>query len=505
MVGEAQFAAQRVGVELLGQRGEEQVFLLQQLRLQTLHAHELRAVRHRRARVNLRVVAVNAAVVAVAFLLAPFAGGVEVFERETERVNFVVAAGAERQFTVNLQALAHGGLADAGDLWRDFARVRHGQSGVRAEQRAQHPDAARDGRGARAVARDGVDACLRDEAAAMALRRGGHAAERIAAHAGDAVEAREPLVHRHEVAADEIPRVEVVPEDFGEEAFRLAHHADFEVAVVFRVKILRGRVRADLARAEPLAGEVLHEGVAARVFQHPVHLRAQHGGLGQIAFVREAEQLVVGHRRPEEVGQARGQLVGVQRARRGGGRRGFDEEKEVRRGQHGGERGLDGLGEGGLARAGFLEQRDLRGDFLRRHRTAESAAHELLEDFTGLRRFIHLADDQLAERAAMARGRPHGVDGADEFNPVHEQLRTREGVGFLHPKIFQHARDVVSVIEFHAGGLLREARGDFVNLRRGLRRVHVQLGDDLRLAAEGDRNLQAGRAVIIHPVRFEVR
>mgnify|MGYP003349174373 CR=1 FL=1 len=62
------------------------------------------------------------------------------------------------------------------------------------------------------------------------------------------------------------------------------------------------------------------------------------------------------------------------------------------------------------------------------------------------------------------------------------QLRASEAVRALHPEIFQHARDVVGVFEAHAGGLRGEARGDLIHARRGLRRVYIQLGHDLRLA-----------------------
>ena len=87
----------------------------------------------------------------------------------------------------------------------------------------------------------------------------------------------------------------------------------------------------DVARLQPLAGEVAREILRARIREHAFDLRRQL--LAQLAARREAMQLVVGHRRPQEIGEARGQRVFVdighvriQRVRRGR----FEPEQEAR-------------------------------------------------------------------------------------------------------------------------------------------------------------------------------
>ena len=91
---------------------------------------------------------------------------------------------------------------------------------------------------------------------------------------------------------------------------------------------------------EPLAGEVLREaGPRAFVGQHALDLRPQL--LAQLAAGREREQLVVGHRRPQEIGQARGQRIFIdvrdlrRRMRRGAPRAGTGSAGDDKHRRHG--------------------------------------------------------------------------------------------------------------------------------------------------------------------------
>ena len=194
------------------------------------------------------------------------------------------------------EALTHGGFIDAGDFRLDLADVRHRQAGIGAEQRFHHPCPADDGRCARAVGRDAVNRRLRDQSAAMRLWRRRHFADGVALHAGDSVEARDPFIDGHEVALDQTARVQTRAQNLREKPLRLADDRDFQMPVVFRVERFRRRVRAHLAKPEPLPGEVLHKRLAACIGEHPIHLRTKYGGLCEFAARREFRESFIGHR-----------------------------------------------------------------------------------------------------------------------------------------------------------------------------------------------------------------
>src|SRR5207302_1476869 len=144
---------------------------LQKLRLEPFDAPELAPVRHLRAGVDDRVVRPNAALVAVPFAVAPLAGGVVIFQRKTEWIDLVVAPRAGGRFAMSGPPLPRGGLVDAGHFRGDLADVRHGQSGIETEERAEQPDAAHDRRSPRAIRGDALDGSLRDQPAACRRRR----------------------------------------------------------------------------------------------------------------------------------------------------------------------------------------------------------------------------------------------------------------------------------------------------------------------------------------------
>src|SRR5690606_8583719 len=68
------------------------------------------------------------------------------------------------------------------------------------------------------------------------------------------------------------------------------------------------RIRIDLVQAlqiEPLKHEVARERARARVREHPLHLRLEHGRIAELAADRELEQLLIRNRVPEKERQLR--------------------------------------------------------------------------------------------------------------------------------------------------------------------------------------------------------
>ena len=93
------------------------------------------------------------------------------------------------------------------------------------------------------------------------------------------------------------------------------------------------------------------------------------------------EQQLVRHAAPEEIGHPRGQRVGVDAAQVAGGIRRLGQKEESRGDQH----GAQGEQNGGLEFLALLargaKEREILRDIVLRHRTAECARQEGLQDF----------------------------------------------------------------------------------------------------------------------------
>jgi len=94
-----------------------------------------------------------------------------------------------------------------------------------------------------------------------------------------------------------------------------------------------------VAGAEPLPGKVLDKSLGSPILEHPLDLRGKI--LAEFAALRQPEQLLVRHRRPQETREPGSQRVFVderlQRIVRAGGCV-FRAEYESRRGEHGDHR-----------------------------------------------------------------------------------------------------------------------------------------------------------------------
>ena len=144
----------------------------------------------------------------------------------------------------------------------------------------------------------------------------------------------------------------------------------------------------------------------------------------QLALLGEGEQLLVGHRAPQEVRQPAGQGEVVEFAGL------LAEEQEVRRHQHGLEADAHRLLERVLRVQLGLHAGEKRLDVLVGHRPPKGAAHEVAEDALGIGQGV-LRDDlhaiavvgggcllQVAEEPAMARRRPGVVQRPFDLHPL---------------------------------------------------------------------------------------
>ena len=81
----------------------------------------------------------------------------------------------------------------------------------------------------------------------MAFESNRHMPEGISRDTSDAVKARHPLVYHHKVRLDQVTDIQIVVEKFGKKRFGLTDHRCFQVAVIFRMEIMRWRVCTDFS------------------------------------------------------------------------------------------------------------------------------------------------------------------------------------------------------------------------------------------------------------------
>ena len=89
-----------------------------------------------------------------------------------------------------------------------------------------------------------------------------------------------------------------------------------------------------MVEAEPLCREDVAQRVRFRIREHPVDLLQQNIRLVQLVPRCQIEELVVGHRSPQEIGQARGQLVTADAKRLVAIAARFDSKQKFRRDEH---------------------------------------------------------------------------------------------------------------------------------------------------------------------------
>ena len=189
--------------------------------------------------------------------------------------------------------------------------------------------------------------------------------------------------------------------------------------------------RVDLVELQPLAEEARDAGPGARVVDHAPRLRLELLGGAQLVVFGRGEQLVVGHRAPQHVGQARGLLPRrrpLHRLARLRGLADLDAVQEVRRLQHRLHHHLDALVEEQLLLA-EAPQREEPLDLVGAERAAEGALAEGLDELARARLAVGLdaAGEHVVDLAGVAiREHLRGVEVA-----LGEQLRHAEDVGVV--------------------------------------------------------------------------
>ena len=120
---------------------------------------------------------------------------------------------------------------------------------------------------------------------------------------------RETVVGKQKLAVDDRRRRHVLADHRRDERAGLHAHALHQIVVetVFGIEADVGLVAAEVPQIEPVVGEVVDEARTPRVVEKPVDLRAEHLGAAQIAACSLGDQVAVGPRVPEEIGEPLGE------------------------------------------------------------------------------------------------------------------------------------------------------------------------------------------------------
>ncbi len=229
---------------------------------------------------------------------AEAADGVEVFEGEADGIEEGVAAGAGGFFAMGGELFTEGEF-----LLAAFAFIDRGDAlgcgwGWGAEDVFEEEFAAFDGGSAGGGGGDGEDAAVGEDAAA------GSALERdflqfVAFDAGEVVVFGEAFVGEGVVGVEEVEDGEVFFDEVGEEGFGFAPEVRLDFVEVFEAGVVGVEV-FEVAKLEPLAGEVFGEGLGTPVGEHAVDGGGEVGT--EFGFGGELEEFFVWRSGPEEVG-----------------------------------------------------------------------------------------------------------------------------------------------------------------------------------------------------------
>jgi hypothetical protein len=129
-------------------------------------------------------------------------------------------------------------------------------------------------------------------------------------HPLDPVVFGQGLVHESIVRVQQLEDWPILVENGVEEGNGLLDHRVTQLGRVLGEEFLVGLGQiGQAADAEPLAGKVLGHRPRLGIGQHPPDLERNHIGVMEPPGVGKVRQLAVGHGRPEEIGEATGQLV----------------------------------------------------------------------------------------------------------------------------------------------------------------------------------------------------
>ena len=158
------------------------------------------------------------------------------------------------------------------------------------------------------------DAPLGQQPPAMVIGLEGDPLETIAPGPLDPIVSGQGAIDHGEFRIDELQRTGVGPQDLAEKMLGLQAHIILEQVIEVRMVLRVDRHALEPREVQPLVSEIPHELPGARIVQHTLHLATKRSGLPQLAGLRQRKELLIGHRAPQEVGQARGEFPVIEGA-----------------------------------------------------------------------------------------------------------------------------------------------------------------------------------------------
>ena len=356
----------------------------------------------------------------------PAADGVEVLQAVAQRVDLGVAGRALGLPGVPGHLLAERLRRLAGlrlFLLGELAGAGWGRGGRRAEDDFEDVLPSQGRARPVGVRGQGEHAAHPHQTAPVRARRQGDPADLGAGDARDLVVRGEVLVEVSVVGVEQFQDAPVAFAELVEEGDRLVAEGLAELAVEGREELGARPGVGQLADLQPRLGEVVGQGPSPGVEQHPPDLGFEGRRVGQLAPVGQVAERRVGHRRPEEVRQADGQLVVadlIGRLRPLRAPVALDPEQEVGRDQGRLEHQADRVFVSGTFRGRAVEQGQEPADFFLEHRPSIGQAEEPGDDPAG-----GLA---VGDFRAWA-GDEQGFEGLPVLGPVEDQFQGLVGGG----------------------------------------------------------------------------
>ena len=172
------------------------------------------------------------------------------------------------------------------------------------------------------------------------------------------------LVEERVVGIQQVEHAAILADDAVEEQRGLALEGLTQIVVEVKEQFRAGPEPGHIADVKPLAGEVAHQRLRARVGEHPPHLLVEHDRIPERLLLRDVQQLVIRDAAPQEERQTRRQLeVGdaIRRIRRDGLRLTLEAEQKLRADEDAANRQFEARLKACLSRAIAVPgQRDLK-------------------------------------------------------------------------------------------------------------------------------------------------
>ncbi len=261
-------AAHRVCHQLSGCHGDERIRTAQQRLPQARRTVQFGPIHELAGRIDRRL----------SFCLAPFTGEIEILQRESDGIHDLVTRCAAGIHAMLLHALAHRKNFPIGALavffqWRNVGGNRGSRN---TKDIFENPLAARDRRCAIVGRRHHQQASFSQQPSPRIVFFKCDPAEMASANVRDSIVPRETLIDEGVIRVEQIDDASI----FAKNRFKHQLHftAERQPEILIELFIFRLRV-LQVAKVQPLFGEIIHQRLRAWIGEHPLDLALEHCGV----------------------------------------------------------------------------------------------------------------------------------------------------------------------------------------------------------------------------------